>query len=65
VLALEQPLTALWNPTARCARSPASDRQRVILEVLATGGSPTVEQAVAASDRAEDVSGGARSGLTS
>jgi putative hydrolase len=57
VLALEQPLTSLISPGGRLARisgiGPASER--VILEVLDSGTSPTADAAVARSDRAADI----------
>jgi putative hydrolase len=57
VLALEQPLTDLVQPGGRLPKiagiGPASTR--VILEVLDTGGSNTVEQAVARSAKAADI----------
>jgi putative hydrolase len=63
VLSLDQPLTALLQPDRTLARisgiGPASTR--VILEVLETGTSPSVERAVAASSRAAEI--GRRRGL--
>ena len=58
VLALEEPLTNLIGPGRRLARripgiGPASER--VILEVLDSGTSSTVDAAVAGSDRAPDI----------
>src|SRR6185503_16292815 len=58
VLALEEPLTNLVGPGRRLARripgiGPASER--VILEVLDSGTSSTVDAAVARSDRAADI----------
>jgi histidinol phosphatase-like PHP family hydrolase len=57
VLALEQPLSSLVRPDRTLPRiagiGPASTR--VILEALDTGGSPTVEQAVALSGRADEI----------
>ena len=58
VLALEEPLTNLVGPGRRLARripgiGPASER--VILEVLDSGTSSTVDAAVARSERAADI----------
>jgi histidinol phosphatase-like PHP family hydrolase len=57
VLALEQPLGELVGPGGRLQRisgiGPASER--VILEVLHSGTSPTADAAVARSDRAADI----------
>ena len=57
VLGLEEPLTNLIGPDGRLARisgiGPASER--VIFEVLDSGTSPTVEAAVARSDKAPDI----------
>ena len=57
VLALEQPLTQLAGPGRRLARIPGIGpaSERVILEVLEGGTSPTADAAVAHSDRAADV----------
>src|SRR5687768_10522646 len=57
VLALEQPLTSLTGPGRRLARIPGIGpaSERVILEVLEGGTSPTVEAAVVTSDRAADI----------
>ena len=63
VLALEEPLTSLVLPGRRLARIPGIGpaSERVILEVLEDGTSPTVEAAVARSGRADDI--GRRRGL--
>src|SRR5688500_13193168 len=57
VLSLERPLTALVLPDGSLKRIPGIGpaSTRVIIEVLETGGSPTVEQAVAASGKAADI----------
>jgi histidinol phosphatase-like PHP family hydrolase len=57
VLALEQPLTNLLKPDRTLPKIPGIGpaSTRVILEVLDTGASETVEQAVALSDRAADI----------
>jgi len=57
VLALEQPLAALLRPDRTLPRIPGIGpaSTRVILEVLDTGTSQTVEQAVARSDRMIDI----------
>ena len=57
ILALEQPLTSLVLPGRRLAKIPGIGpaSERVILEVLDSGSSPTVERAVAQSDRSADV----------
>ncbi|HWN84215.1 MAG TPA: PHP domain-containing protein [Vicinamibacterales bacterium] len=57
ILALEQPLTSLVLPGRRVAKIPGIGpaSERVILEVLDSGSSPTVERAVAQSDRSADV----------
>jgi putative hydrolase len=57
VLALEEPLTSLTLPGRRLARIPGIGpaSERVILEVLESGTSPTAEAAVARSGRADDV----------
>jgi histidinol phosphatase-like PHP family hydrolase len=57
VLALEEPLTNLAGPGRTLARIPGIGpaSERVILEVLEGGTSPTVEAAVARSDRAADI----------
>jgi histidinol phosphatase-like PHP family hydrolase len=57
VLALEQPLTQLLQPDRTLARIPGIGpaSTRVILEVLDTGTSATVEQAVAGSGRTADI----------
>jgi len=57
VLALEESLTRLAGPGRRLARIPGIGpaSERVILEVLESGASPTVEAAVARSDKAADI----------
>jgi histidinol phosphatase-like PHP family hydrolase len=57
VLGLEQPLTNLVQPDGTLPRIPGIGpaSTRVILEVLETGTSQTVEQAVARSGRATDI----------
>lgn len=57
ILALDRPLTALVGPDGRLPRisgiGPGSTR--VIQEILRTGASPTVEEAVDSSDRRADI----------
>src|SRR4051812_14916803 len=57
VLALEQPLTTLLRPDGTFARiasiGPASTR--IMLEILDTGTSRTVEDAIARSGRTDDI----------
>ena len=57
VLALEQPLTNLAGPGRSLARIPGIGpaSERVILEVLESGTSPTADAAIARSDRAADI----------
>jgi histidinol phosphatase-like PHP family hydrolase len=57
VLALDEPLTQLVGPGRRLARIPGIGpaSERVILEVLEGGTSPTADAAVAHSDRAADI----------
>jgi histidinol phosphatase-like PHP family hydrolase len=57
VLALEESLSALVKTHGKLPKIPGIGpaSTRVILEVLATGGSQTVEEAVARSERAADV----------
>jgi putative hydrolase len=57
VLALEQPLTNLVGPGRRLERIPGIGpaSERVILEVLEGGTSPTADDAVARSDRVADI----------
>ena len=57
ILALDEPLTSLVLPGRRLAKIPGIGpaSERVILEVLDSGSSPTVERAVAQSDRSADV----------
>jgi histidinol phosphatase-like PHP family hydrolase len=57
ILALEQPLTSLVRPGGGLAKIPGIGpaSERVILEVLDSGNSPTVERAVAQSEHAADV----------
>ena len=57
VLSLERPLTDLVLPDGSLEKIPGIGpaSTRVIIEVLETGGSQTVEQAVAASDKVADI----------
>jgi len=57
VLSLEQPLTELTEPGGRIRKTPGIGpaSTRVIREVLETGGSPTVEDAIAKSGNAADI----------
>jgi histidinol phosphatase-like PHP family hydrolase len=57
VLALEQPLTVLFQPDGTPPRIPGIGpaSTRVIREVLDTGGSPTVERAVGESGQAAEI----------
>ena len=57
VLSLEQPLSDLVRPDRTLPRIPGIGpaSTRVIMEVLETGGSPSVEDAVAACGRAADI----------
>jgi histidinol phosphatase-like PHP family hydrolase len=57
ILSLERPLTALVGPGGTLPRIPGIGpaSTRVILEVLESGVSPTVEQAVAGSARRSDI----------
>ena len=57
VLAIDQPLTGLVQPGRRLTKIPGIGpaSERVIFEVLESGTSPTVERAVAASERAADI----------
>ena len=57
ILGLEHSLTALREPDGSLPRIPGigPGSLRVIMEVLDTGSSPTVEQAVAASSRRDDI----------
>jgi putative hydrolase len=57
VLSLEQPLTELREPNGALAKIPGIGpaSTRVILEVLESGESPTVERAVELSGRAEEI----------
>jgi histidinol phosphatase-like PHP family hydrolase len=57
VLALEQPIETLLNPDGTLQRIPniGPASTRIILEVLSTGGSPTIEGAIAASGQQQDV----------
>ncbi len=57
VLSLERPVADLVRPDGTLEKIPGIGpaSTRVILEVLATGGSPTVEDVVARSDKAADV----------
>jgi putative hydrolase len=57
VLSLEQPLEHFVRPDRTLEKIPGIGpaSTRVILEVLATGGSPTVEEAVASSSKRADI----------
>jgi putative hydrolase len=57
ILALEEPIEALILPDGSLRKIPGvgPSSSRIIFEVLQTGGSPTVERAVAESTRAADV----------
>jgi len=57
ILSLEQPLTALVRPDRTLPKLPGIGpaSTRVILEVVQTGASPTVERAVLLSDKADDI----------
>ena len=57
IFALDRPLTALVGPDGAWPRIPGigPGSTRVIREVLETGGSPTVEQAIEQSDRRADI----------
>ena len=57
ILALDQPLTDLLGPDGALPRIPGigPGSTRVIREILETGASPTVEQAVEHSDRRADI----------
>jgi putative hydrolase len=57
IVALEEPLTELLEPDRRLPKIPGIGpaSTRIILEVLDTGSSPTVERAVALSDRRAEI----------
>jgi len=57
ILALEQPIETLLKPdgTLQKIANIGPSSTRIILEVLRTGTSPTIEQAIAESDKAPDV----------
>ena len=57
VLALETPIESLLNPDGTLSKIPniGPSSTRIILEVLQTGTSPTIEHAIAASGQAIDV----------
>jgi histidinol phosphatase-like PHP family hydrolase len=57
ILALDVPLTELVSPDGALPRIPGigPGSTRVILEILETGGSPTVEQAIERSHRRADI----------
>ena len=57
VLALEQPIESLLNADGTLQKIPniGPSSTRIILEVLQTGTSPTIEAAIAASGQAGDV----------
>src|ERR687887_1790733 len=57
ILALEEPIESLLQPDGTLRKIPnvGPSSSRVILEVLRTGASPTVERAIAESGRTGDV----------
>jgi len=57
ILALEEPITSLLQPDGTLRKIPniGPSSTRVILEVLTTGTSPTVERAIAESGQASDI----------
>src|SRR6185295_5043130 len=57
ILALEEPIESLLQPDGTLKKIPnvGPASTRVILEVLQTGSSPTVERAVAESGQASDI----------
>src|SRR6187401_2559118 len=57
ILALDLPLTDLVGPDGALPRIPGigPGSTRIIREILETGGSPTVEQAIAQSERRADI----------
>src|SRR3954451_7523555 len=57
ILALEEPIESLVQPDGRLRKIPnvGPSSTRIILEVLTTGTSPTIEQAIAESGQAADV----------
>jgi putative hydrolase len=57
ILALKEPIESLLQPDGTLRKIPniGPSSTRVILEVLQTGTSPTVEQAIAASGQASDI----------
>ena len=57
ILSLDQPLTDLLGPDGALPRIPGigPGSTRVIREILETGGSPTVEQAIEQSERRADI----------
>lgn len=57
ILALEEPIESLLQPDGTLRKIPniGPSSSRVILEVLQTGTSPTVERAIAESDQAPDI----------
>ena len=60
ILALEEPIESLVQPDGTLRKIPnvGPSSSRVILEVLQTGTSPTVERAITESGRAEDIEQG-------
>src|SRR6185369_3548588 len=57
ILALEQPIETLLKPDGTLRKIPniGPSSTRIILEVLRTGTSPTIENAIAGSGQADDV----------
>jgi histidinol phosphatase-like PHP family hydrolase len=57
ILALEEPVEALLQPDGTLRKIPniGPSSTRVILEVLQTGSSPTIERAIAESGKGEDI----------
>src|SRR5678815_767328 len=57
ILSLDRPLTELLRPDGALPRIPGigPGSTRVIREILETGGSPTVEQAIERSERRADI----------
>src|ERR1043165_1524615 len=58
ILALEEPIASLLQPDGTLRKIPniGPSSTRIILEVLKTGTSATVEQAIADSDQVRDIS---------
>src|SRR5215211_7282354 len=57
IVALDEPITSLIGPDGALPRIPGigPGSTRIIREILETGGSPTVEHAIGASDRRADI----------